>query len=46
MKRQALYPSWVVGGKRMPCGICKLGLAGAQLLIVKSKAEIVFKVEF
>jgi len=28
------------------CGICKLGLIGVQLPIVKSKAEIVSKVEF
>jgi len=40
--------SYKKGGrsKNNPCGIYKLGLVGIQLLIVKSKTEIVFKVEF
>jgi len=36
----------MIVGKQGLHGIYKLGIVGAQLLIVKSKAQIVFKVEF
>jgi len=43
----AIYTSGVVGGKTNHVRyICKLGFVRAQLLIVKSKARITFKVKF
>jgi len=46
-KGQTLYTSEVVGGKKTHVEyVRKLGLVVAIPLIVKSKAKIVFKVEF
>jgi len=46
MTRQNLYTSGGGRRKNNPRGICKLRLVGTQPLIVKSKARIVFKVDF
>jgi len=44
-EKTSFFYKWVGGGKKT-CGICKLRLIGAQLLIVKSKVGIVFQEEF